>query len=215
MPPCTHNVVLHILTANLMPCNRHKQRVVSCPACSAEHALNQCILALGPRNTAQYKTLVRRFCVTRRSPAVIFKGTLYMHKVHALALFISNAGLPATCVNKLPAPPEICQLLLSRKTDRYIAARVQFLPRNMVRQWTPLGIYNKRSMLERVQKADIAGLLLVKLAGEYEGACIDLLALLSDNSVFSDNKTVWSTNLFPQQSVDILLKWNALKASTF
>lgn len=193
-----------------MPCKLHRQRVSSCAFCSSEHALTECLLSLGPRSVSQFKALATKCKAKRIPPSVVQKNGMYMHKVHSLAEFIYKASSPAVHINALPGPREIGQMLETRKNDPFIKERVQFLPHGVVRQRTPLGIYDKASLRARVYRKNIAGIPLVEVAGEYEGACIDLLDLVSQDVVFTDNTTVWSKELFPAHNEDVLKKWKHL-----
>lgn len=197
-----------------MPCKRHSLKVASCPDCTGEYLLEENVLSLGPRTRSQFASLRAKFKATRIPPNIQLYKHRFCHRLHRLALHIAEHVLDATNVADLPAQPHIKALMTPSTTDDFVNGRVQFVGHNQVRAKTPLGMFDIDSLQKGILRANIRGCKMVELASEYAQACADVAQLIDVKIVFTDNFTVWHSDVVPKHSPTAMQTWDALVRGT-
>ena len=193
-----------------MPCSLHSLKVASCPECTAGYLLEKNILSLGPRSRRQFADLRAKFKAKRIPSDIQLYKHLFCHRLHRLALYISEHAVEATDVADLPAKPHIKALMTRATTDPFVLSKVQFVALKRVRAKTPLGMFDENTLEAGILRANIKGCKIISVAAEYAEACIDVAKLIALKKVFTDNITVWHADVVPEHSPAAMDAWDAL-----
>lgn len=164
--------------------------VVPCIQCKT---FEKKLMMLGPRTEKEYLSLLKIHRIKNdvKFSFVTKRDNVCEHVVYTFAkkIFLEK-GNPVNVFSCFPNDPAHALWIL-RNANEKLSNYIQVIGRSTVKAKSPLGIYNKDSLENKILSNGIKGTRVDIIVGEYDKAFCDLETLVAEKKIVTTTTHVW------------------------